>query len=34
LPLEDHRYVVRASGYTREAVASDTVEVKLPGGRR
>jgi hypothetical protein len=29
LPLEDRRYVVRASGFTREAVGSDTVEVPL-----
>jgi hypothetical protein len=29
LPLEDGRYVVRASGVTREAVTSDTVETPL-----
>jgi hypothetical protein len=29
LPLEDRRYVVRASGFTREAVGSDTVQVRL-----
>ena len=29
LKLEDRRYVVRASGFTREAVGSDTVEVPL-----
>jgi hypothetical protein len=29
LPLEDRRYVVRASGFTREAVGSETVEVPL-----
>jgi hypothetical protein len=34
LPLEDRRYVVRASGSTREAVASDTAEVRLGGERR
>jgi hypothetical protein len=33
LPLEDLRYVVRASGSTREAVSSDTVEVALGGDR-
>jgi hypothetical protein len=30
LALQDKRYVVRASGSTREAVPSDTVEVRLP----
>jgi hypothetical protein len=34
LPLEDLRYVVRASGSTREAVSSDTVEVALGDDRR
>jgi hypothetical protein len=29
LPLEDRRYVVLASGYTREAVGSETVETPL-----
>lgn len=34
LPLEDRSYVVRASAYTREGVASETVEVPLrPAGR-
>jgi hypothetical protein len=31
LALEDRRYVVRASGSTREAVPSDTTEVRLGG---
>jgi hypothetical protein len=34
LPLEDRRYVVRASAFTREAVGSDTVEVPLRKARR
>jgi hypothetical protein len=34
LALEDRRYVVRASGFTREAVGSETVEVPLRKAKR